>query len=38
MPAVCMIRFVGKAKDLKGFLAQLYEKIVKLQKEEKKND
>ena len=33
MTAVCMIRFVGKAKNLSGFLAEM---IKKLQKEEKK--
>lgn len=38
MTAACMIRFVGKAKDLSRFLAELSEKIGKLQKEEKEND
>ena len=31
MTAACMIRFAGKAKDLKEFLAEI---IKKLQKEE----
>lgn len=35
MTAACMIRFCGKAKDLKEFLAEM---IEKLQKEEKRND
>ena len=35
MTAACMIRFCGKAKDLKEFLAEM---IAKLQKEEAQND
>ena len=35
MTAACMIRFCGKAKDLKEFLAEI---IKKLQKEEKGNE
>lgn len=37
MTAACMIRFAGKAKDLKTFLAKLIEKIEQL-KEEENND
>ena len=35
MTAACMVRFAGKAKDLKKFLADI---IEKLQKEEEGND
>ena len=42
MTAVCMIRFVGKAKDLSRFLAELSAELSgktgMLQKEEKRND
>ncbi len=33
MTAACMIRFVGKAKDLQKFLAELIKKIEQLKGE-----
>lgn len=38
MTTACMIRFVGKAKDLKKFLAELLTKWNLSEEKEKSND
>ena len=38
MTTTCMIRFVGKAKDLKKFLDELVTKWRQLKEEEKNNE